>query len=191
MKRRRFRADNGRLLRLLIAGFVSDGRPEHKELTEVLAHHPNLRNWLGTGELRILDAGLEMANWTENDLKRQFKRAKKNGWIKTFKSAAATYQLPPEVLMAITSRETNMRNIIGDGGHGYGLMQIDDRSFPEWCNSGLWKGPHAGIQKGALVLHSKQQTIRNGPGKSSGWQAVCWQSKPQQGRSPPNRRCSL
>jgi hypothetical protein len=35
------RADNGRLLRLLIAGFVSDGRPEHKELTEVLAYHPN------------------------------------------------------------------------------------------------------------------------------------------------------
>jgi hypothetical protein len=30
------RADNGKLLRLLIAGFVSDGRPEHKELTEVL-----------------------------------------------------------------------------------------------------------------------------------------------------------
>src|SRR6476469_5413996 len=68
-----------------------------------------------------------MANWTENDLKRQFERAKKNGWIKTFKSAAATYQFPPEVLMAIASRETNMRNIIGDGGHGYGLMQIDDR----------------------------------------------------------------
>ena len=44
------RADNARLLRLLIAGFVSDGRPEHKELTEVLAHYPNLRNWLGTGE---------------------------------------------------------------------------------------------------------------------------------------------
>ena len=50
-------ADNGRLLRLLIAGFVSDGRPEHKELTDVLAHHSNSRNWLGTGELRILDAG--------------------------------------------------------------------------------------------------------------------------------------
>ena len=48
------RADNARLLRLLIAGFVTDGRPEHKELTEVLAHYPNLRNWLGTGELRIL-----------------------------------------------------------------------------------------------------------------------------------------
>ena len=42
------RANNGRLLRLLITGFISDGRPEHKQLTEVLAYHPNLRNWLGT-----------------------------------------------------------------------------------------------------------------------------------------------
>ena len=50
------RANNGRLLRLLIAAFVRDGRPEHNALTEVLANHPNLRNWLGTGELRILDA---------------------------------------------------------------------------------------------------------------------------------------
>ena len=49
------RADNGRLLRLLIAGFVSDARPEHKELTKVLANYPNLRNWLGTGELRNLN----------------------------------------------------------------------------------------------------------------------------------------
>jgi hypothetical protein len=107
-----------------------------------------------------------MANWTEHDLVKQFERAKKNGWIKFFKSAAARYQFAPEILMAIASRETNMRNIIGDGGHGYGIMQIDDRSFPEWCNSGLWKDVHAGIQKGALVLHSKQETIRSGQGKS-------------------------
>ena len=60
------RADNGRLLRLLIAGFVSDGRPEHKELTEVLAHYPNLRNWLGTGELRILDANQNQVTQRED-----------------------------------------------------------------------------------------------------------------------------
>ena len=107
-----------------------------------------------------------MADWTERDLTKQFERAKKNGWIKFFKSTAARYQFPPEILLAIASRETNMRNIIGDGGHGYGIMQIDDRSFPEWCNSGLWKDVNASIQKGALVLHSKQQTIRNGQGKS-------------------------
>ena len=61
------RADNGRLLRLLIAGFVSDARPEHKGLTEVLAHHPNLRNWLGTGELRILDANQNQVTQRQNN----------------------------------------------------------------------------------------------------------------------------
>ena len=61
------RADNGRLLRLLIAGFVSDGRPEHKELTEVLAHYPNFRNWLGTGELRILDANQNQVTQRRNN----------------------------------------------------------------------------------------------------------------------------
>jgi hypothetical protein len=61
------RADNGRLLRLLIAGFVSDGRPEHKELTEVLAHHPKLRNWLGAGELRILDANQNQVTQRQNN----------------------------------------------------------------------------------------------------------------------------
>ena len=60
------RADNGRLLRLLIARFVSDGRQEHKELTEVLAHYPNLRNWLGTGELRILDANQNQVTQRED-----------------------------------------------------------------------------------------------------------------------------
>jgi hypothetical protein len=76
------------------------------------------------------------------------------------RSAAERYQLPPEILLAIASRETNMRNIIGDGGHGYGIMQIDDRSFPEWCNSGLWKDVNAAIQKGALDVLKRAQVFR-------------------------------
>jgi hypothetical protein len=60
------RADNGKLLRLLVAGFVSDGRPEHKELTEVLAYYPNLRNWFGTGELRNLNANQNQVTQRED-----------------------------------------------------------------------------------------------------------------------------
>ena len=60
------RADNARLLRLLIARFVSDGRPEHKEQTEVLAHYPNLRNWLGTGELKNLNANQKQVTQRED-----------------------------------------------------------------------------------------------------------------------------
>ena len=60
------RANNGRLLRLLIAGFVRDGRPEDNELTEVLANYPNLRNWLGTGELRNLNANQNQVTQRED-----------------------------------------------------------------------------------------------------------------------------
>ena len=38
------RADNGKLLRLLIKRFANAGQPE---LAEVLVHYPNLRTWLG------------------------------------------------------------------------------------------------------------------------------------------------
>jgi hypothetical protein len=107
-----------------------------------------------------------MPNWTPKDLEKQMQKAQANDLIKHFRKQAADYQFPPALLMAIASRETNMRNIVGDGGHGYGIMQIDDRSFPEWCHSGLWKDAAAGIQKGALVLDSKRETIRKGQGKS-------------------------
>jgi hypothetical protein len=33
----------------------------------------------------------------------------------------------PALLLALGSRESNMRNIVGDGGHGRGWLQIDDR----------------------------------------------------------------
>ena len=38
------RADNGKLLRLLIKRFANDGRPE---LAEVLVHYPNFRDLVG------------------------------------------------------------------------------------------------------------------------------------------------
>jgi len=60
----------------------------------------------------------EMSGWTEDDLRKQFQRAKKNGWLQIFKRAAETYGFPPELIMAIASRETNMRNVIGGKHHG-------------------------------------------------------------------------
>lgn len=37
--------------------------------------------------------------------------------------------LPPFMLFALGSRETNLRDVVGDGGHGRGVWQRDDRSF--------------------------------------------------------------
>jgi hypothetical protein len=107
-----------------------------------------------------------MPNWTPNDLKKQFNRANGDGWVAFFDQAGKDYKFSTHILMAVSSRETNIKNIIGDGGHGYGLMQIDDRSFPDWCHSGVWEDANAGVQKGALVLDDKRESVRNGQGKT-------------------------
>jgi hypothetical protein len=50
--------------------------------------------------------------------------------------AAERYGLDPDLLAAVAAQETggpgsnSGRNVVGDGGHGRGLFQIDDRSHP-------------------------------------------------------------
>ena len=39
--------------------------------------------------------------------------------------ASAVGKLPPMLLWAVASRETNMRNVVGDGGRGVGIWQRD------------------------------------------------------------------
>ena len=41
--------------------------------------------------------------------------------------AERAQDLPPGLLLAIASSETNCRNMVVDGGHGRGVFQIDDR----------------------------------------------------------------
>lgn len=92
-------------------------------------------------------------------LVQQFNRARANGWIEFFAEGAQRFNWPTALLMAIASRETNMRNILGDGGHGHGIMQIDDRSFPDFTSSGRWRVPRLNILKGAEVLSGKRQFL--------------------------------
>jgi hypothetical protein len=51
----------------------------------------------------------------------------------------------PALLLALASRETNMRNIVGDGGHGRGWLQIDDRFHLDFLES------HRGCDSGAFT----------------------------------------
>src|SRR4051812_46990770 len=74
-------------------------------------------------------------------------------WLPDVQAAAKKYNLDPSLILAVMSRETNGKNIKGDGGHGRGLMQIDDRSWGPWLNShqgGM--DPASNIMKGAEIL---------------------------------------
>jgi peptidoglycan hydrolase-like protein with peptidoglycan-binding domain len=58
----------------------------------------------------------------------ELSRARAQGWERLCLSAERKASLPVGLLLAIASQETDMNDVVGDGGHGRGLFQIDDRS---------------------------------------------------------------
>jgi hypothetical protein len=101
-------------------------------------------------------------NATRSQIITQYERAKKLGWIPHFLAAEQQHTkdyFDAADLMGIGSRETNLDpkwlKKAGDGGHGYGLLQADDRSFPGWIATGEWHNAESGIHKGAEILMMK------------------------------------
>jgi hypothetical protein len=90
--------------------------------------------------------------------------------------AAELYQHREEIMAGILMRETqggkspllkdifgtpdNPADDVGDGGHGHGLFQIDDRSFPEFCAGEKWKDPRENALFAAEQLALKRQTLQ-------------------------------
>src|SRR5262249_49783100 len=75
---------------------------------------------------------MALFNISAQDLKAQVDGAKASGLAKACSDAESAHDLPAGLLLAIASRETNCRNIVGDGGHGRGFFQIDDRSHAQF-----------------------------------------------------------
>jgi hypothetical protein len=45
-------------------------------------------------------------------------------------------------------------------------MQIDDRFYPDFINSGKWSQPEANIEEGATILETTLKTISTSQGKT-------------------------
>jgi hypothetical protein len=97
-----------------------------------------------------------MPLWTPDALARQVRIARQNGLLGMLVGAAARQHLPPAFVVAVASRETGIRNILGDGGHGVGVIQIDTRYHAlarEMKANGTWKTqPGRLIEYGAGLL---------------------------------------
>lgn len=65
------------------------------------------------------------------------------------------------VLMGVASRETGCRNIVGDNGHGHGIMQIDDRYHRDFTDSDLAMNPLDNIRYAAKLLTSNYEALEN------------------------------
>jgi hypothetical protein len=71
-----------------------------------------------------------------------------------FAAAAKKWNVPLGMLLAVASQESGMSNIVGDGGHGRGVMQIDDRWHAGWLASHKGGADIASnIMYGAQLLH--------------------------------------
>jgi len=80
-----------------------------------------------------------------------------------FQEAARKFNLPPALLAAIASRESRGGNILkngfGDNGHGFGLMQVDDRNpFPVAKEGGPAGQPH--IDQATGILRDKLTAVK-------------------------------
>jgi murein DD-endopeptidase MepM/ murein hydrolase activator NlpD len=80
-----------------------------------------------------------------------------------FIAAGRLFDLPPALLAAIASRESRggavLVNGFGDGGHGFGLMQVDNRNpFPVVRDGGPAGQPH--INQATKILRDKLDAVR-------------------------------
>jgi peptidoglycan hydrolase-like protein with peptidoglycan-binding domain len=81
---------------------------------------------------------------TTRQLQSELARARGDGLVAPCLAAERRARLPRGLLVAIASRETNCRNIVGDGGHGRGVFQIDDRFHADWLRE------HGAAARGAV-----------------------------------------
>jgi len=104
-----------------------------------------------------------MANWTEADLTKQLNRATSSGWNPFFDAAAQANNFDTELLLAIASRETNMQNIKGDfhdgAYHGFGIMQVDVGTDPNFCSQWTPDQVEGSIQRGTHILAGKRDSL--------------------------------
>ena len=82
-------------------------------------------------------------NCTEADLVHQLGRVEDNHLYVMLATAASQYGVSIAFLLAVASRETNMRHIIGDEGHGVGILQLDTQHpfAARLVANGTWNTP--------------------------------------------------
>lgn len=97
-------------------------------------------------------------------LKRQLDNLKKTPLFDIFIKISDKQKVPLEYLLAVGSRETNLKNIIGDKGNGVGVMQIDTRYHyiaKEKKEDGTWETcPEPLINFGAYLLRDNYEYFK-------------------------------
>lgn len=99
----------------------------------------------------------------------QFDHAGEQGFLPVFQEETKRQGETTAQGLAIGSRETNMRNIRGDfrGGkyHGFGIMQVDAGTDPEFARTWTSGNFAPGIVRGMEIYAKKREQIWKGQGQ--------------------------
>jgi hypothetical protein len=103
------------------------------------------------------------------EIARQYNRVKVSGWLSWFQSAARKADTSTAHLLAIGSRETNLKNIKGDFRNGryngFGVMQVDVGTDAEYARNWSSENVEPAIRRGAEIYASKVDQVLEGQGK--------------------------
>jgi len=81
--------------------------------------------------------------------------------------AARAHKIRPVLLAAVIAHESGFGELLtprgpggtGDGGHGRGLGQIDDRTWGAWLEANDWRDPAVNLDKSAEILAAALATF--------------------------------
>ncbi len=108
-------------------------------------------------------------NITTAEIKRQYERAKAQGWLPLFEEMAEKHGTTVAHFLGFSSRETNMKNIRGDfrGGqyHGFGPMQVDIGTDASFAKTWSPQNAEPGIKRGGEIYQEKVDQVTAGQGR--------------------------
>src|SRR5690349_19350218 len=109
-------------------------------------------------------------NINVKEIEKQYKRIKSAGWIEWFQAAATKANTTTAHMIGIGSRETNLRNIRGDFRdnvyHGFGVMQVDIGTDPQYCKDWTPDNVEPSIRRGGEIYASKYKQVTEGQGRT-------------------------
>lgn len=104
-----------------------------------------------------------MARISVSEIKRQYEKVKKRGWLPVFQREAKRVGTSTAHLLGIGSRETNLENIKGDyrngRWNGFGPLQVDIGTDPEYARTWTSANWQQGVIRGADILIMKLEDV--------------------------------
>lgn len=104
-----------------------------------------------------------------NVFRQQFQRAIDYGWLPVFQREARRINETTAHLLAIGSRETNLKNIKGDYrsgvAHGFGIMQVDKGTDAHFAATWSAVNFEPGIVRGCDIYAQKREQVLKGQGR--------------------------